>query len=181
MKEQPIQVVVAYDFSPSAEEALKRALDVALRAPQHVLHVVVALDHERYDKVDHIRQLVIDQISTILADRKPASEVEFFVHTRIGRPAGEILDLAKEIGADLIFIGCHGKVGFERLLLGSTSERVVREARCPVMVVRPKTYEHVELMHVVPYEHEHHQYQGPHRYTYVEDRVIMRPDAWPIP
>jgi hypothetical protein len=33
----------------------------------------------------------------------------------------------------------------------------------------------------VPYEHEHHQYQGPHRYTYVEDRVIMRPDAWPIP
>jgi nucleotide-binding universal stress UspA family protein len=39
-----IQVVVAYDFSASSEHALRRALEIAARAPQHVLHVVTAID-----------------------------------------------------------------------------------------------------------------------------------------
>lgn len=183
----PVQVVVAFDFSPSAEYALTRAVDVAARAPQHVLHVIAVLDERAgvlrgisYRDADHVQELVRERVGAAFTGRSTASEVQFFVHARIGRPADEILRLAGEVGADLIFIGSHGKVGLERLLLGSTCEHVVREAHCPVMVARQKTYKDVELLPVFPYEHERQPHPEPHRYSYVENRVLMRPSDWPI-
>lgn len=183
----PVQVVVAFDFSPSAEYALARAVDVAARAPQHVLHVIATLDERAgmlrgvsYKDADHVQHLVRERVASAFAGRSTASEVRFYVHARIGRPAEEILRLAAEVGADLIFIGSHGKVGLERLLLGSTCERVVREAGCPVMVARAKTYEDVQLMDVTPYEHERQAHAHPHRYSYVDNRVLLRPSDWPI-
>jgi nucleotide-binding universal stress UspA family protein len=183
---QPIQVVVAYDFSPSAEEALMRAVDVAARAPQHILHVVCALDpggsvrHIKAEQAENVQQQATEHVAAAFAGRSTESEVQFFVHARIGKPAEEILDLAREVGADLLFIGSHGKTGVERFLLGSVSERVVREAQCPVMVVRPKTYEHVDLLAVYPFEHERHAFTPPHRYSYVDKRVITRPNDFPL-
>jgi nucleotide-binding universal stress UspA family protein len=183
----PVQVVVAFDFSPSAEYALARAVDVAARAPQHVLHVVATLDERAgmlrgisYKDAEHVQALVRERVAAAFAGRATASEVQFFVHARIGRPAEEILRLAFEIGADLIFIGSHGKAGLERLLLGSTCERVVREAHCPVVVARAKTYPDVELHPVALYEHERRPHAEPHRYSYVESRVLFRPSDWPI-
>jgi nucleotide-binding universal stress UspA family protein len=183
----PIQVVVAFDFSPSAEYALARAIDVAARAPQHVLHVTAVLDERAgmlhgvtYQDADHVQCQVRERVTAALAGRVAASEVHVFVHARIGKPAEEILRLAAEVGADLIFIGSHGKVGLERLLLGSTCERVVREAHCPVMVARAKTYPDVALLPVVPYEHDRHAHPEPHRYSYVDNRVLLRPSDWPI-
>jgi nucleotide-binding universal stress UspA family protein len=183
----PIQVVVAFDFSPSAEFALSRAVDVAARAPQHVLHVIATLDERAgvlhgvtYEDADHVMRLVRERVAAAFTGRSTASEVQFFVHARIGKPSEEILRLAAEVGADLIFIGSHGKVGLERLLLGSTCERVVREAHCPVMVARAKTYADVQLMAVTPYEHDRHAHASPHRYSYVDNRVLLRPSDWPI-
>jgi nucleotide-binding universal stress UspA family protein len=48
---------------------------------------------------------------------------------------GEILRQAKAIGADLLVMGSHGRSGFERLLLGSVTEKVIRKASCPTMIV----------------------------------------------
>ena len=183
---KPIQVVVAYDFSPSAEEALIRAVDVAARAPQHVLHVICALDprgqirHVTADQAASIQKQARERVTAAFAGRPTGAEVQFYVHARIGSPAEEILDLAREIGADLLFIGSHGKTGVERWILGSVSERVVREAKCPVMVVRHKGYEDVDLLKVFPYEHERHTHVPPHRYSYVERRVITRPPDFPL-
>jgi nucleotide-binding universal stress UspA family protein len=168
---EPVQVVVAYDFSPSAEEALMRAVDVAVRAPQHVLHIVCALDSSAsirratHLNADDIQRAVFEHVTVMLAGSEASSEVQFFMHVRIGRPATQILDVAKEVGADLVFIGSHGQTGIERFLLGSISERVAREAHCPVMVVRAKTYKTVNLEKVVPYEHERHTFNAPHRYA----------------
>jgi hypothetical protein len=64
----------------------------------------------------------------------------FFVHARIGSPADEILRLADEVGADLVVIGTHSRSLVERLLIGSVANKVVRDARCPVLVMRPKAY-----------------------------------------
>jgi nucleotide-binding universal stress UspA family protein len=187
----PSQVVVAYDFSPSAELALMRAVDVACRAPHHVLHICTALDKHSglavaptddvtVEYADRIRQLVVDHVTAAFAGRYVACEVQFFVHARIGKPADEILALAHEVGADLIFIGSHGKTGFERLLLGSTSERVVREAKCPVMVIRDVGYAPVDLLHMLAENPHSHPYTPPHRYSYTNAAVVTRPDEWPI-
>jgi nucleotide-binding universal stress UspA family protein len=189
----PVQIVVAYDFSPSSEQALARAVEIAARAPQHVLHVVAALDpHFRpaaadgrllgvtYETADQLQRLIMEQVSATFAGRPTAAEVQFFVHARIGKPAEEILALASEVGADLIFIGSHGKTGIERLLLGSVSERVVREAGCPVMVVRPKSYADIDLIKVTRYDHARSPHREPHCYTYSNRQVILRPADWPI-
>jgi nucleotide-binding universal stress UspA family protein len=53
-----------------------------------------------------------------------------------GRPAHEITRFAKESGTDLIVTSTHGHTGFKHLWSGSTAERIVREAPCPVLVVR---------------------------------------------
>lgn len=55
-----------------------------------------------------------------------------------GPVADAILDRAEEVGADLIVMSTHGRSGMERWLLGSVAEKVVRGAKIPVMLIRPK-------------------------------------------
>ena len=55
---------------------------------------------------------------------------------RDGPVVGEILAQADEMAADVLVIGTHGRGGFERLVLGSVAEKVVRLAECPVLTVR---------------------------------------------
>jgi nucleotide-binding universal stress UspA family protein len=180
----PVQVVVAYDFSPSSEQALARAIEVAARAPQHVLHIIAAIDphtwHANAETADRIHMSIRENVCRAFAGRETASEVQFYVHARIGKPAAQILALAEEVGADLIFIGSHGRTGVERLVLGSVSEVVVREAKCPVLVARPKTYADVELLRVTPNEHPRAPHREPHCYTYTNRQVLLRPTDWPI-
>lgn len=190
----PVQVVVAYDFSPSSEQALARAIEVAARAPQHVLHIVAVIaphdrlhgggpfKHVTYDEAEAVQKSIIENVTKAFAGRPTAADVQFFVHARIGKPAEEILQLASEVGADLIYIGSHGMTGVERMLLGSVSERVVREAHCPVLIARPKTYADVDLLHVFRYEHERKPYREPHRYSYsyANRQVLLRSNEWPI-
>lgn len=62
---------------------------------------------------------------------------------RRGLPAFEIVEAAKERDADLIVIATHGYTGWKHFTIGSTAERVVRAAPCPVLVVREKEHEFV--------------------------------------
>jgi nucleotide-binding universal stress UspA family protein len=184
-------VVVAYDFSRSAGAALHRAVALAARAPSHVLHVVCVIDPKEaipsippYNGIDHmyaarVQEALTAEIQHELDKIDVVEPVHFFVHARIGHPVPEILELAREIGADLIIVGSHGMTGIERMLVGSTSERVVREAHCTVEVARPKTYPDVELLAVEQVE-PHDAYVPPHRYTYEDHRVNLRPAEWPL-
>lgn len=54
----------------------------------------------------------------------------------VGDPVPTILTVAKEIRADLIVLGTHGRTGLGRLLMGSVAEHVVRKAPCPVLIVK---------------------------------------------
>jgi nucleotide-binding universal stress UspA family protein len=185
------QVVVGFDFSPSARAALSRAIALATRAPFHVLHFACAIDPRAplpavpgkqvdYEYAERVQRALAGAIEQELRAVNSTIRVHFYVHARIGKPAEEILQLAREVGADLIIVGSKGATGLERLVLGSVSERVVREAECAVMVARPKTYEHVELLEVREVE-AHPHYVPPHRYYYEENRLNVRPPEWPIP
>lgn len=57
-------------------------------------------------------------------------------HVRRGHVAQEIVEMARNYDTDLIVIASHGLDGVETLLMGSVAERVVREAPCPVLVVK---------------------------------------------
>jgi nucleotide-binding universal stress UspA family protein len=58
-------------------------------------------------------------------------------------PAPVIIDYAKRHDIDVVVIGTHGRGGFERFLMGSVAERVVRTAPCPVLTVRDREREFV--------------------------------------
>jgi nucleotide-binding universal stress UspA family protein len=190
--EKPSQVIVAYDFSPEGRAVLDRAIALAARARFHVLHFVTVIDGYAgvsavprdgakvdYLYAERVREKLLEQIKQALTATQAAAEIHFFVHTRIGKPAGEILDLAHELGADLVLIGTHGFTGIERMLMGSVAEHVVREAGCPVLVVRAKTYPDVELMNVTEVAHKPSHWRQ-HHYSYSNNNVISRPAEWPL-
>jgi nucleotide-binding universal stress UspA family protein len=192
MSTTPSQVVVAYDLSHSGSAALQRALALAARAPFHILHFVCVIDPHvavagipatgkiDYRYAESVQRAITDMIASELRARGDVERVHFFVHARIGKPAEEILALAHEVGADLVVIGSKGSTGLERLVLGSVSEKVVREAGCTVEVARPKTYAHVDLMTIVDNKERTHDYVRPHRYSYSDSRLNLRPTDWPL-
>jgi nucleotide-binding universal stress UspA family protein len=53
-----------------------------------------------------------------------------------GDPAGEIVRFAQDMNMDLIVMGTHGRTGLERMLMGSVAEKVMRDAKCSVLVVK---------------------------------------------
>src|SRR5581483_2684811 len=76
----------------------------------------------------------------VLASLEPARAIGVLTDARVesGPPATAILACATRVGADLIVIGTHGASGFEHLVLGSVTEKVLRRATCPVMTVPPR-------------------------------------------
>jgi nucleotide-binding universal stress UspA family protein len=66
----------------------------------------------------------------------PDPRVTLEIRLEQGHAAAEILRMAQEIGCDLIVMGTQGRTGLRRLLTGSVAEAVLRQARCPVLVVK---------------------------------------------
>jgi nucleotide-binding universal stress UspA family protein len=112
-------ILFANDFSEGSDHAFDYALSLAQRYSAKLLIVhVINEPMERF-------------CSENLAG---FDRYEQFVIT--GVPYEEIVRKADESGADLIIMGTHGRKGVDHLLFGSTAERVVRNAACPVMTVR---------------------------------------------
>jgi nucleotide-binding universal stress UspA family protein len=72
----------------------------------------------------------------------PALKAGLGVETRVemGLPATQIVADASALGADMIVMGTHGTSGFQHLVLGSVTEKVLRRAECPVLTVPPRTH-----------------------------------------
>ncbi|PWG81699.1 universal stress protein [Pararcticibacter amylolyticus] len=64
--------------------------------------------------------------------------VTTYTFHKLGNPRDEILSTAEEWEADLIIVGTHGRTGFDHFISGSVAERVVRKAKCPVLIIPNK-------------------------------------------
>jgi nucleotide-binding universal stress UspA family protein len=136
-----VKILVAYDGSDEAKRTLDWAAQLSRGTPGSSVTVIgvapaLAAAPHISDAVDpssdvplHRRQL--DEAASILASA--AIQAETIV--RIGKPAEEILDAAEEGGFDLVVLGHRGMGAARRFLMGSVSERVVRHATRPVLVV----------------------------------------------
>jgi nucleotide-binding universal stress UspA family protein len=131
------------DFSNCSDCAFQIAADLARQnaATLLVLHVVETLGPENVTFGEAASQLEPEgyrqRLETDLRCRAPAPEgIETRYLLAAGDSAGEIQRVAREHSCDLIVMGTHGRTGLRRLLMGSIAEKVVRQAPCPVLVVR---------------------------------------------
>ncbi len=95
--------------------------------------VVTEPGTERWQRV-HDR-LVASSRTALAAAREAHPDVPVDVVVRNGRPATALLDVAREVGADLVVVGRRGRGGFAGLLMGSVSRTVAQRATSPVAVV----------------------------------------------
>jgi nucleotide-binding universal stress UspA family protein len=85
---------------------------------------------------DEVRQACLDELNQFIEPCRTAG-VSVEIHVTEGNPAVEIVADADAIPADLLVMGTHGRGGFERVVLGSVTEKALQRARCPVLAVPP--------------------------------------------
>lgn len=135
------KVLAPIDFSPSTPMTIETAIQlVDSRTNIDAITVIPQLDHiyggmfgagtQKDDDRLEERQKYIERY---------LSEHDFDIvraHALLGDPGTTIVNYAKENACDLVVIPSHGHHGIDRLVLGSTAERVLRHAECPVLILR---------------------------------------------
>ena len=178
-------IVIGFDQSELSELALREAVNVSVHAASvysfHVVTVVEDADVAGQRQIP-VMSRIKNQIERVLRPLTLPFDLELHCHVLPGDPASVILAIADDVEADLIIVGTHGRRGLRRLLVGSCAERLVREASCPVTVVRARHYDpHPELVPepacptcvairasgAADWCTDHSRpYSAPHRYTY---------------
>lgn len=143
----PKNILCPVDLSPVSDGILKWAglFARAFEAPLEVLHAdwweppryfteaqIQWLSRQELEGEKVIRRELEAQAKAALGVFAPCN-----ITMVKGYPSEQILQRAKELKAGLIVMGSHGRTGMARLRLGSVAEDVVREARCPVLIVKP--------------------------------------------
>lgn len=143
------KILVPTDFSQYSDMALQKAVDIASKynAKVVLLHVLderiqqcaadYCLSSEVFHKIEDdtltaSKEKLRNEVNS-LTEKKP---VEIDYDIRKGSPADVILEEQQEKGIDLIVIPSHGKSGILKHLIGGVTDKVVRSAKCPVLVVR---------------------------------------------
>lgn len=144
------KILVPIDFSPPSKNAFKYAVRFAeeFGGELTLLYVLEPQSMTGFMPIPEATAFVESDI--VAAGKNLRSLIASVRNARIDRPrwkvrgglpSHEIVEAAKEMDVDLIVIATHGYTGWKHFCIGSTAERVVRAAPCPVLVVREKQHE----------------------------------------
>jgi nucleotide-binding universal stress UspA family protein len=140
-------ILVPVDFSDHSHAAVAQAAELARRwkASIELVHVLEMPPLPAFygpvpdvGSAQRLLEISNEELAALAASLIP-EDVDWTATTLEGAAATEITRHAKESGADLVVIPSHGRSGLDRLLMGSTTERVLRMAECPVLTLRPAT------------------------------------------
>ena len=146
MKPEIHKILVPIDFSDYSKNALNYAVDFAklFNAELFLIYVVEPVIYPPDFSMGQVAVPTVD----LEMDKRAKEELENLAKKQIpqklktkiivktGKPFLEIIETATEMDADLIIIATHGHTGVEHILFGSTAEKVVRRAPCPVFTLR---------------------------------------------
>lgn len=138
-------ILAPIDFSDYSKNALKYAVEFAkeFNAKLFLIYVVEPMIYPADFSMGQIAIPSTDidlharaeeELKNLAKSIDASLKVETIIKT--GKPFVEIIETAKEKDIDLIIIATHGHTGVEHLLFGSTAEKVVRKAPCPVLTLR---------------------------------------------
>jgi len=144
---QPIhlrRILVPVDFSEESRKAVAYAIPFAQQfsAAIYLLHVMTPISYVPYNDFPFPMALreepaeVKSKLRDFWIEFKEAASIKAVMLCAEGRAFHEICECSKLLGVDLVIMPTHGYTGMEHLFLGGTTERVVRHASCPVLVVR---------------------------------------------
>ena len=142
-------ILLPTDGSENAERAVEQAIGLATGydATLHVLYVV-AVKHMVSDVAENVMSEQLEQTGHAVVDdiAERAEQAGVDVRTSVipGTPSQEILTYAEDHEIDLIVMGTRGRTGFDRLLVGSVTEKVVRLSDTPVLTMRMTRSEAVD-------------------------------------
>jgi nucleotide-binding universal stress UspA family protein len=148
------RILVPTDFSEGARHALTYGLSFAkeYEAELLLLHVVETLAAPYASDLFPVPMAEVfeemsgyakSELEKLVAEAKGRGVSSRFVVAQ-GKPSLEIMRVAREENVDMIVLGTHGKGVLDQALFGSTTERVVRKAPCPVLCVRESEHEFVK-------------------------------------
>ena len=140
------RILVPVDFSEHSKKALNYAIPFArqFNAELSVLYVVEPAIYPAdlsFGQVglpnleEELRSKGEEDLAELVAGTVP-EDVRVAAMVRTGLPFVEIISYARDENIDLIVVATHGHTGVEHILFGSTAEKIVRKAPCPVLVVR---------------------------------------------
>jgi nucleotide-binding universal stress UspA family protein len=138
----PVTVLAAIDYSEHATLVVQYAVDVARQQSAEQLDFV----HVRVANLDDdTRETNREQLEAWISARLDGANgvphtVRVVAHEESGNPAEVIVAKANDLNASVVVVGTHGRKGIQRMLMGSVAEAVVRNAGCPVLVVRPVSH-----------------------------------------
>ena len=144
------KILVPIDFSPASKNAFKYALRLAeeFAAEVTLLYVLAPAPSRSFASILGAQAFSESDLSdteknlrALISSTRNGSVQRVRSTMRIGVPSHEIVEMAKDADVDLIVIATHGYTGWKHFCIGSTAERVVRTAPCPVLVVREKERE----------------------------------------
>lgn len=140
-------VLLSTDGSDHARRAGEHAIAIA-RAFQAQLSVLAVVDIYAFmnsqtpnysvDLLEEERAFLQKAVEEIAADASAAGITTVSPKVVEGSPHTTISETIRDSGVDLVVVGAHGRNVIERLILGSTSEYLLRHSPCPVLVVRPE-------------------------------------------
>ena len=143
-------ILVEVDFSEKGPSVLQSAADLASTTPDAELHLVHAFGPAV--RADQLRWFpALSDLTTIedsdaagdaldrIAASIPLPDIRVCAHVHEGSATTVIAQLAEDIGADLVVIGNHDRVGASRSFFGWVAEKLVRTAPCPVLIIRSKS------------------------------------------
>lgn len=134
------RILCPVDFDANSLLALRLAAELARERQTmlHLLHVTAVVPNpEIFVPVGKLEAEARTKLER-LAAREVAGTARYRIHVTTGEPGVAALQMAKRLRADLIVMATHGRKGLRRLVLGSVTERVVRQAPCPVLTVKPR-------------------------------------------
>jgi nucleotide-binding universal stress UspA family protein len=139
------RILCPVDFSEFAHRALDHAAAIAgwYEARLTVLYVfpnLAAMDLPPVMMEDQDRENILQDMTRFTAHLPPAVQLDLRV-VEASDVHQEILAQAKTLAADLLVVGSHGRSGFERLLLGSVTEKLLRKSPCPTLVVPSRAHD----------------------------------------
>lgn len=140
------RILVPIDFSEHSKNALRYAINFA-KIFQSKLHLIYVLEPVIYPADFSMGQIAFPSMDVELdsrakeeldklAEREVGAQIPYETIVKTGKPFVEINESAAELNIDLIIIASHGESGVEQILFGSTAEKVVRKAPCPVLSLR---------------------------------------------